>query len=434
MAESIGLIDTGVQKLGAPFDSFMLDPVSVAGQAGDSSDPTHGTAMARTLLQGANAVNTPGSGSTFTVRLPLLYVDAPAEPQVAPVGRAKGPSVLAVEDNPVGLKVLRHALGRYPLDADFAADGRDALESARKKQYDIVLMDLQMPEMDGFTAAVEMRKIPGYERTPILALSANASDEVREQCRAHGMQAYLSKPVETQSLYKMLSTWIKPVLDRDAIRQVLAVLGDQEQVFGELVDSVPIFGSQRRIYVYIGGALVAAGLLMLAAAAGGAMPAWRPETSYRLASLAADQASKNWLLYGLDFKQLGPAAKIDVAPFFDLVMVWNRGVSYGMFQAGSMTGIVVLTVFSLVAVAALSWWLRTADRRLLAIGLGLVIGVDTGLLHLAAAYRVPLVGIYVSTDPGLTGPAGSGAMAVLGGKAGGPSARQAIEAAERLIS
>ena len=153
--------------------------------------------------------STPGSGSTFTVRLPLLYVDAPAEPQVAPVGRAKGPSVLAVEDNPVGLKVLRHALGRYPLDADFAADGRDALESARKKQYDIVLMDLQMPEMDGFTAAVEMRKIPGYEHTPILALSANASDEVREQCRAHGMQAYLSKPVDAAEIWAAINRYAR---------------------------------------------------------------------------------------------------------------------------------------------------------------------------------------------------------------------------------
>ncbi|ABE38847.1 Lipopolysaccharide heptosyltransferase I [Rhodopseudomonas palustris BisB5] len=63
----------------------------------------------------------------------------------------------------------------------------------------------------------------------------------------------------------------------------------------------------------------------------------------------------------------------------------------------------------------------------------LVVGVDTGLMHLAAAYRVPLVGIYVSTDPGLTGPVGSGPMSVLGGKAGAPSARQAIEAAERLL-
>jgi heptosyltransferase-1 len=63
----------------------------------------------------------------------------------------------------------------------------------------------------------------------------------------------------------------------------------------------------------------------------------------------------------------------------------------------------------------------------------LVIGVDTGLMHLAAAYRVPLVGIYDSTDPGLTGPVGSGCMAVLGGRNGPPAARQAIEAAERLL-
>jgi heptosyltransferase-1 len=64
----------------------------------------------------------------------------------------------------------------------------------------------------------------------------------------------------------------------------------------------------------------------------------------------------------------------------------------------------------------------------------LVIGVDTGLMHLAAAYRVPLVGIYVSTDPGLTGPVGSGRMAVLGGKNGPPSAGQVIDAAERLLA
>lgn len=63
----------------------------------------------------------------------------------------------------------------------------------------------------------------------------------------------------------------------------------------------------------------------------------------------------------------------------------------------------------------------------------LVIGVDTGLMHLAAAYRVPLVGIYVSTDPGLTGPVGGGRMAVLGGREGPPVARQVIEAAERLL-
>jgi signal peptidase II len=95
-------------------------------------------------------------------------------------------------------------------------------------------------------------------------------------------------------------------------------------------------------------------------------------------ALLADQASKNFLLYGLDFKELGPAARIEVAPFFDLVLVWNRGISYGLFQADSIWGTLVLTVFSLAAVAALTLWLLRAKRRILAMGLGLVIGGAVG--------------------------------------------------------
>jgi two-component system sensor histidine kinase/response regulator len=66
-----------------------------------------------------------------------------------------------------------------------------------------------MAEMDGLTAAVEMRKIAGYEHVPILALTANFSDQVREQCRAHGMQAYLSKPVEPNDLWATISKYLK---------------------------------------------------------------------------------------------------------------------------------------------------------------------------------------------------------------------------------
>ena len=96
------------------------------------------------------------------------------------------------------------------------------------------------------------------------------------------------------------------------------------------------------------------------------------------AALAADQIFKNVLLYGYDFRALGPFARIQLAPFMDLFMVWNRGVSYGLFQAGGLTGTIVLAVFSFVAVGALSWWLRSADRPLLAWGLGLVIGGALG--------------------------------------------------------
>jgi signal peptidase II len=97
-----------------------------------------------------------------------------------------------------------------------------------------------------------------------------------------------------------------------------------------------------------------------------------------VAALVADQLSKNFLLYGLDFRALGPAAHIAVLPFFDMVMVWNPGVSYGLFPAGSTTAAIALIVLSLVAVAALSWWLAKADRMILAVSLGLIIGGALG--------------------------------------------------------
>jgi signal peptidase II len=97
-----------------------------------------------------------------------------------------------------------------------------------------------------------------------------------------------------------------------------------------------------------------------------------------VAAFALDQASKNVLLYGFHFRALGPAARIAVTPFFDLVMVWNRGISYGLFQAGSMAGMIVLTLFSLIAVAALCYWLSRVERIVLALGLGLVIGGALG--------------------------------------------------------
>jgi CheY-like chemotaxis protein len=117
--------------------------------------------------------------------------------------------ILAVEDNPVGLRVLRHVLQRRNFQVVGATSGREAIEAARTQRVDLILMDLQMPDMNGLEAATEIRKLPGYDTVPILALTANYSDQTREECLAHGMLAFLSKPVDAHELWSTVSRYIK---------------------------------------------------------------------------------------------------------------------------------------------------------------------------------------------------------------------------------
>jgi signal peptidase II len=95
-------------------------------------------------------------------------------------------------------------------------------------------------------------------------------------------------------------------------------------------------------------------------------------------ALVADQAVKTLLLYGFGFVTMGPGEVVPVLPFFDLVMVWNRGISYGLLQTQGISGSLLLTFFSLAAIVALGWWLTRTSRLLPAIGLGLVIGGALG--------------------------------------------------------
>ena len=98
------------------------------------------------------------------------------------------------------------------------------------------------------------------------------------------------------------------------------------------------------------------------------------------AALFADQGSKFALLYGAGFLHMGPGQSIPVFPFFNLVMVWNPGVSYGLFAASSAWGTAVLVLVSLAAVAGLGYWLWGMSSLSLAIGVGLVIGGALGNL------------------------------------------------------
>jgi CheY-like chemotaxis protein len=155
----------------------------------------------------------PGVGSKFTLE---VRVRRPAAAAESPLARSAnlGPAVLAVEDDPIGMTVLRHVLQRRLKNVDCATSGREALEAVARRHYDLILMDLQMPDVNGLEAAAKIRQMPGYRNTPILALTASCSDQVREQCRAIGMQAFLSKPIDANELWSAVSRYLGRELPR----------------------------------------------------------------------------------------------------------------------------------------------------------------------------------------------------------------------------
>jgi two-component system, sensor histidine kinase and response regulator len=124
-------------------------------------------------------------------------------------GRYKSGLVLVVEDNPTNQKVAALLLRRLGLGVDLAANGHEAVAAVRAGHYDLVLMDCQMPEMDGFeaTKAIRQGEIGGRHVT-ILALTANALNGERERCLAAGMDDYLSKPVRAETLVQKLDKWL----------------------------------------------------------------------------------------------------------------------------------------------------------------------------------------------------------------------------------
>jgi signal peptidase II len=99
-----------------------------------------------------------------------------------------------------------------------------------------------------------------------------------------------------------------------------------------------------------------------------------------IAALFADQASKLLMLYGFGFATMSPGDRLPVLPFLSLVMAWNRGVSFSMFSASTALGVAALSLFEVIVIAALAYWMWTCMRRLLALGLGLVVGGALGNL------------------------------------------------------
>ncbi len=121
-----------------------------------------------------------------------------------------GARVLLVEDNDMNQQMASELLESVGLDVELAENGRIAVEKVLAQPFDIVLMDMQMPEMDGITATREIRKLPQYAELPIVAMTANAMEGDREKCLAAGMQDHVAKPIDPDMLWRALLHWIKP--------------------------------------------------------------------------------------------------------------------------------------------------------------------------------------------------------------------------------
>jgi len=108
----------------------------------------------------------------------------------------------------VNREVTLDILCEAGLVVDAVENGRLAIEAAAGNAYDLILMDLQMPEVDGLTATRAIRALPGHAATPIVAVTANAFDEHRAECALAGMNDFISKPVQPQGLYEILLNWL----------------------------------------------------------------------------------------------------------------------------------------------------------------------------------------------------------------------------------
>ncbi|MCP4696544.1 MAG: PAS domain S-box protein [Gammaproteobacteria bacterium] len=136
------------------------------------------------------------------------------EPHLQQVRSIQGAHILLVEDNPINQQLAMEILRQAGLRVTVVGNGKEALtklaELAENGAFDAVLMDIQMPEMDGYETTRLIRENPCYEKLPVIAMTANAIKGDKQKCRAAGMDDYVAKPIDVEQLFAVLSKWIKP--------------------------------------------------------------------------------------------------------------------------------------------------------------------------------------------------------------------------------
>ncbi|MBF0191346.1 MAG: PAS domain S-box protein [Magnetococcales bacterium] len=248
--------DTGIgippDKLAVIFDPFTQVDSSHSRQFGGTG---LGLALCRRLVEQTGGQlwveSRVGEGSAFHFTVPLVDASAGecepvrSEPPLTLLasGGAFGPDVrvLLVEDDPVNRKVVSVMLRKLGIGFETAGNGLEALEALRSRVFDLVLMDCQMPVMDGFTATSQWREwesSSGAHRTPIVAVTAFALQGDRERCLAAGMDDYLAKPLNFNRFKSALSRWLLGCGPESSVVVAAEAVGEPECLNGRILEQL----------------------------------------------------------------------------------------------------------------------------------------------------------------------------------------------------